>query len=93
MDSEQVTQAEKLVELFDQRDVLNKIATIAIFDYLRDPILGYLATFFQCDVDSISWETVDLDIPVMIISCTINYDTVDQMPKFMNVLAPHKANT
>lgn len=88
MDPKQIEQAEQLVELFQTRELLLYTSTSAIFDFLSDPILTHLTTFFNSN--DVTWTDIELDIPSLIISCTINYTNAEQIPDFMNILAPAK---
>ena len=89
---EQLESLEQLVKLFEKRDEEYDVSTEGILDVIHDPLLVVVAELFNSSANDITWTAVDINLPMLVLTCNIEYTDVAAIPQFVNVVAPPSAD-
>lgn len=89
---EQLESLEQLVKLFEQRDEEYDVSTEGILDVIHDPLLVVVAELFNSSERDITWTAVEINLPMIVLTCNIEYSKVEDVPQFVNVVAPPSAD-
>jgi hypothetical protein len=88
VDSNQIKQIKRLVELFEERDRLYQQSTEKILEAVGPTALEALFTLFDVRYESVTWLEAQLVDNIMLIVASIAYEDDSKVPDIIRALSP-----
>ena len=83
--TENLTQIEHLLTLFEKREQILKYSTYEIFDLLKPTVLDALCELFELPFKEVQWGDVEYAEGIVVIVCTIWYNPETASPFLQEV--------